>query len=301
MISAVVHQDSDLIPAEVSQRINTDVIDALSAVASDGESRLIVNDSQWFNVVANKKGIIEPKPRVMNSADFLSKKFGNFIESRNWAAGTGEVEIEGQKMDGFIELKLEQEFFSLPKNKILESLKIIFSLDPAANEKIKFYFDILYNLYCSRSYPLVSMIKPISHLLVRAPDRKIRIGLEFETGNIASSFRAFSKLNFLFNENKVDIGVFVTSLNKAECAAKIWPISNRNGSIEELQNRNYRSSLLLPMIEFGFKPDGFDKTAKFLDSDGTLYSPKPSREIQIFDGSKYQKHTYKNTTIWKKL
>ena len=84
----------------------------------------------------------------------------------------------------------------------------------------------------------------------------LRVGLEFETGNIASSFRSLNKLNFLFREGEIDAGVFITSADKGTTAARIWPMSNRNGSFEELERRNYRETISFPVWKFSFAPDG---------------------------------------------
>ena len=75
--------------------------------------------------------------------------------------------------------------------------------------------------------------------------------------NIASSFRSLYKLGFLYSEFEIDAGVFITSIDKNNCATRIWPVSNRNGSFQELKQRNYKRMVVLPLWEFGFAPDGF--------------------------------------------
>ena len=75
--------------------------------------------------------------------------------------------------------------------------------------------------------------------------------------NIASSFRSLYKLGFLYSESEIDAGVFITSIDKNNCATRIWPVSNRNGSFQELKQRNYKRMVVLPLWEFGFAPDGF--------------------------------------------
>ena len=95
-----------------------------------------------------------------------------------------------------------------------------------------------------------------------------RIGLEFETGNIASSFRAINKLQTLFNEDLIDVGVFITSKSKENGAARIWPSSNRNGSFEELSNRKYQTQRSYPHIDISFWPDGYDNSAPYFDEHG---------------------------------
>ena len=120
----------------------------------------------------------------------------------------------------------------------------------------------------------------------------MRIGLEFETGNIASSFRALYKLGFLYNEGEIDAGVFITSVDKNTCACRIWPVSNRNGSFQELNQRNYKRMVVLPLWEFGFAPDGFSDTASFLGSDGQLFAPSATSTVfTATDGSTYDVFT----------
>jgi hypothetical protein len=117
------------------------------------------------------------------------------------------------------------------------------------------------------------------------------VGVEFETGNIASSFRALTKLGNLFSAGKIDAGVFVTSNDKANCAARIWPASNRNGSFEELRRRRYKDNVALPLWEVGFAPDAFDSSAPYLGIDGSLYrpvaSPTVAEEDEEIDGVRY--------------
>ena len=73
------------------------------------------------------------------------------------------------------------------------------------------------------------------------------------------------KLSVLFGTGKIDAGVFITSLDKSKAATRIWPARNRNGSFQELQQRQYRVFAELPLWEIGFAPDGFSSTAKYLD------------------------------------
>lgn len=103
----------------------------------------------------------------------------------------------------------------------------------------------------------------------------IRIDLEFETGNIASSFRALDKLETLFVTGFIEYGVFVTSIDKEHAAARIWPQSNRNGSFAELENRNYRNNRTVPLWEFGFEPDAFDPNGPYFNN-SVLYRPVPT-------------------------
>jgi hypothetical protein len=87
MLSKMVHQDSELIPPNILRLVHGDIFDALASVTANGDSSFIVNDSQWFNIIPNKRGVIEPKPRVMNSADF----------PHSWHLEAGLLEIKNKK------------------------------------------------------------------------------------------------------------------------------------------------------------------------------------------------------------
>ena len=124
-------------------------------------------------------------------------------------------------------------------------------------------------------YPIDGLPESTHHLFVQHEvNRQFKVGVEFETGNIASSFRALRKLSDLFANGSIDAGVFVTSIDKASSATRIWPVSNRNGSFEELRRRNYESGLDLPMLCVGFAPDGFSTEVPHLGQDGELYTIK---------------------------
>ena len=133
----------------------------------------------------------------------------------------------------------------------------------------------LYRKYYLRGcFGLSSDLKELSYLFTEREEHlNVRIGFEFETGNIASSFRALSKLDSLYKQGAIDIGVFVTSIDKGSTATRIWPSSNRNGSFEELKNRDYKRNVEVPLIEYGFRPDRIDSTAPYLFKDGSTYYP----------------------------
>jgi Restriction endonuclease BamHI len=301
MISEIIHIDEELIPKKVREITTRDVISALSEVTANSATKFIINDSEWFNIMPNKKGIIEAKPRVMNSAEYITKKFASGLTKRKWQAGSQEKTLLDQRIDGYLEIQLDEEFYSIDEGKVITVIQKIYE---NSNKKVspKVIFDQVHNLYVIKSYPKTKLIEPFIKLFKKNKANPIRIALEFETGNIASSFRAFSKLNFLFNNNQIDVGIFISSTNKHLGAARIWPVSNRNGSFEELKNRQYRQSLILPMIEIGFSPDKFSqsKEVKFLNSDGSLYLPLKTKEITSLTNGSYSCHKFLNQKIWKK-
>jgi hypothetical protein len=90
------------------------------------------------------------------------------------------------------------------------------------------------------------------------------------------------------------MGVFITSNDKENRAARIWPPSNRNGSFTELDKRNYFDSVYLPLLEFGFAPDAFSKDALYLHEKGYVFKPKPTKRIIVYKGTRYRVFTAGN-------
>jgi hypothetical protein len=95
-------------------------------------------------------------------------------------------------------------------------------------------------------------------------------------------------LNFLFRKGEIDAGVFITSRDKQSTAARIWPVSNRNGSFEELERRNYRETISFPSWELSFAPDGVSQTAPYLARDGTTYEPVNTGRTETVGGVTYE-------------
>ena len=144
-------------------------------------------------------------------------------------------------------------------------------------------------MYIKREmFTLERIPKELHHYFIKTQSSiKLRVGVEFETGNIGSSFRAILKLNNLFLKQHIDIGVFITSNDKNNCATRIWPVSNRNGSFVELENRNYLDNVNLPLVEFGFSPDSFSSKALYLGENGELFAPKRTDRKITFKGRVY--------------
>src|SRR5207244_4405488 len=142
-------------------------------------------------------------------------------------------------------------------------------LDGYSTDHPEASIDELFFRYAKRSCFNISSLDPKFHGYFKpAPaPTTLRVGLEFETGNIASSFRSLNKMNFLFRKGLIDAGVFIASRDKKTTAARIWPMSNRNGSFEELERRNYREMISFPIWELSFAPDGVSQTAPYLGRD----------------------------------
>ncbi len=263
----------DEIPPHAHERVCDDVHHALQSVVTQG-SEFVINDTEWFWV--NPQGQL--RPTVVNSAPFISKKFQDTLRTRGWKT---EATIEGQRIDGYIELPIDPGY-QLDRDTFLD----LFIL--AAREKREERLDrlcaVLYRRYVvRRCHNILVIPKHHHHLFIRAAETPLlRIGLEFETGNISSSFRALSKLESLYVEGAIDAAVFITSLDKESTAARIWPQSNRNGSFEELENRDYLRNFTAPLWEFSFAPDRISINAPYLAKDGSTFLPKDlSKEVMI--------------------
>lgn len=276
------------ISAAIDNQITGAVTQALQAVRTSSNN-FIVNDTLWFALNDRNK----VTPCVMNSAKFISKKFLDELETAGW---TKEKSIIEQTIDAYIEIIPEaSEAYRVSPERFLEyfaSYTRTAEGASAINEAggLDHLFTKLYGSLVSRPFVYPGCLpEHLGKYVERTSERLIlRVGLEFETGNIASSFRSLYKLGFLYSEREIDAGVFITSIDKNNCAARIWPVSNRNGSFQELRQRNYKRMVVLPLWEFGFAPDGFSNTASFLGSDGHLFTALPSGErLTASDGGEY--------------
>ncbi len=262
---------------DATEKIERMVADALQSVVWPlGSSDFVANDSLW---VTSRGTAV-----VMNKADYISETFLNHLrDAHSWKKN---FTIDQQEIDGYLEIELVEAGYTVDESELPSLLqRLIKDGEDVASE-----FPLIYRKYVERAVFQ-------GHGILRDHGRRttsreasnrplFRVGLEFETGNIASSFRAFTKLNHLFLNNHIDCGVFVTALNKAECSTRIWPASNRNGSFEELDNRNYQSSILFPIWEFGFRPDGFSESVPhfyYTKSEGPqAYSPaRTGKSLEI--------------------
>ena len=282
--------------------VKCEVIEALRGISANGVEVFNVNPEIYYGLTASKTGRKTLKPRVMNSADFLSKKLGRELQRRGWHAGNTEMKIRDQKIDGFKEFDLRIEFHSIDLKNYYSVLTEISKHPDFEIEESKYISDWIYFSYIVGSSPQPEKYEEIlKKFFSKTLHRKIRVGLEFETGNIASSFRALSKINYLYSNGEIDFGVFITSFDKKNVATKIWPTSNRNGSFEELNKRQYKDQLTVPLLEIGFEPDKFSEEFEFLASDGTTYMPEETDIVKEFDGIKYCLCRYKNLEIWKRI
>ncbi len=257
----------DAVETSIHERVVQDVTRALSSIVTR-DDRFVVNDSQWFI----RRGSGRPTPCVMNAAKFLSQTFQRTIEDEcHWEK---HKELAGQEIDAYVELPGAGRKHRIPANVLFLDFFRLWC-DRAAPEDVRKEFLACWHRFVQVGLSkLTETAKPFRQFfeITWAGDIPIRVGLEFETGNIASSFRALDKLETLFVTGLIDYGVFITSIDKEHAAAKIWPPSNRNGSFAELENRYYRQNRTVPLWEFGFEPDAFDHSAPYFNNT-SLYKP----------------------------
>ena len=273
------------VPAEASEALNTrvegDVHHALNAVATD-DGKFVVNDTLWFM----RRGNGGVSPCVMNSAKYITSNFQDALrDERDWEK---EKPLAGQTIDNYLAVETTEARYRILTNEdFLEFFNRLCENDMPAD--LLKEFRSAWHQYFRIGVPdLSDLDESVKHMfqLDEGP-RTIRIGLEFETGNIASAFRALTKLESLFQLDEIDFGVFVTSIDKANASARIWPASNRNGSFVELENRNYRSNVSVPLWEFGFEPDEFDQHAPYFNN-RELYVPTETQETETDGETHYQ-------------
>lgn len=263
-----VEHDGEFIPTEILNQAVAIVSDCLNSITTVGD-KFIINDTIHFRRQRNNK----TTPCVMNSANYISRKFQETLASMPGCRG--ETRIIEQDIDGYITLEYAGEGYRIiDKNKLLEVLHDYIEQNGLHEDHIFRLFPMFYGMYVQSDF------YDIKHLPIEAQTlfekvsvrKQFRLGVEFETGNVASSFRALNKLFILFQSKHIDAGIFVTSIDKANSATRIWPVSNRNGSFQELKQRGFMKQISLPLICIGFAPDGFDKNAPFLGRGGSLYN-----------------------------
>jgi hypothetical protein len=257
----------DINEAGIRRKVDGDVRAALQSVITVG-GKFVVNDSLWYGL--DKRGKV--KPRVVNSADFISRTFQRTLVSRGWSIPKASA-LAGQAIDGYIELPLAtgSKGYAPDRNQFRSFFEDYWDDHPT--EDVDRDFLRYYQTYHRRDFFGLGSLdaRYHHHFAEKTVSAKtlLKIGLEFETGNIASSFRALWKLNVLFLAKLIDAGIFITAIDKKNAAGRIWPVANRNGSFEELEHRNYKRNVLLPLWEYSFAPDRFDAAAPHLGRAGT--------------------------------
>ncbi|NCN27294.1 hypothetical protein GW915_06930 [bacterium] len=302
MKTFIVTPGQGILPADVYDKIRDDCLFALNSITANSKEKFIVNPSIWHNLVKNKKGQLNAQPRVINSADYLTKRIGKSLTELGWMAGAKEKTINNQRIDGYLEIDYQGPMFKIPRESFVSFIAFLEKEIPSAikNGDIRKAFNFYYNFYYASSWvdPKYLGIESCNYFKP-TNSRPIRIGLEFETGNIASSFRALHKLEGLFAEGLIDFGVFITSIDRANTSGKIWPLSNRNGSFEELKNRKYSENYLLPRLDIGFSPDAYSEKAKYLSHDGSLFDLEKTNSTVKIQETTFQKFVFNSIEYWK--
>lgn len=265
---------------KAGKKILSDIDHALKAVRTSG-NKFIVNDTVWY--WKNPTGQV--MPTVVNSAKFITSRFQNSLKNeRGWET---EKRLLEQDVDAYTEIAGVFTLYRLDPSRFLDLLhayetELQQSSGPIATP--------LFERYCKRQAPTLSKeMQQFNGFFERHSGAlKLRCAIEFETGNVASSFRAANKLEYLFQEGEIDLGVFITCNDKPSCASRIWPISNRNGSFEELERRGFARALAVPLWQIGFAPDRFDQTVPYLAEDGSLYDMRPTGKTEKINGTVYE-------------
>ncbi|MCG8094900.1 MAG: hypothetical protein JAZ17_14975 [Candidatus Thiodiazotropha endolucinida] len=271
----IVDDNSSFLPPQISQSAIDIVGGALQSITTM-EDKFVVNDTLYYRETKPGKFM----PCVANSAYFLSSKFQAFLDSH--ANANGETTIKGESIDGLITLPyqgLGQQIAD--KNRLLEVLHGFIEDEKLSNSSIYTLFPVFYGMFVERSVFNTERLQGKFQSLFKSQSvsTNFRIGVEFETGNIASSFRALNKLYVLFQKGEIEAGILVTSIDKARSSTRIWPQTNRNGSLQELKSRKYKDQVSFPLISIGFAPDGFSEDAPLLGRNGELLRIHDTGEI----------------------
>lgn len=263
-----IENDGQFVPPSIRDFAIDAVTNALQQITT-GPDGFVVNDALHYRRQRNNK----ITACVMNSANFISKRFQ--LNLAKIPGCRGETKILDQGIDGLITSEFSGYGYRIKdKDDLIKVLHAYIDDKGFPQETVYTFFPMFYGMYVTGDgYDISHLPQRVHHLFEsKHVVRQFRLGVEFETGNVASSFRAINKLFTLFQSDKIDAGVFVTSIDKTSSATRIWPVTNRNGSFQELRQRNYTSQVSLPLICIGFAPDGFNKQAPFLGRTGGLYT-----------------------------
>jgi len=274
----ILHID-ERIPQSVANTVISEVSKSLSSIVTT-EDKFVINDTKWLWLTPKNT----LKPSVVNSAKYITESLKDYLKDNNWEP---EKTLNGQRIDGYREIEIGIDSYQIEEDDYIELLK---ALKESGNSNYGNIATMIYKSYVTSSKPyLMPDLKSFESLFKkRNVTGNYCIGLEFETGNIASSFRALQKLDSLYDLNLIQAGVFITSIDKQRCATRIWPSSNRNGSFEELRNRNYTENRRYPSIDIAFQPDAFSSTAPYLAENGDTYQMENETLVTI-DSNEYIK------------
>lgn len=265
-----IESDNSFLPVVIRDSAIEIIQNCLKSITTI-DNEFIINDSLFYR---------EQKPNrftpcVVNSATYISSKFQAYLDSL--PNTQGETTIQGQSIDGYINIPYSGTGYTIrDRDRLLEVLHGYIEDNELASSFIYTLFPMFYGMFVGRTkFGIEGIPNRFSEQFIPEQiETNYRIGVEFETGNIASSFRALNKLFILFQKGEIEAGIFVTSIDKQRASTRIWPQTNRNGSFQELNSRNYREQVSFPLISIGFAPDRFSNTAPLLGKNGDLYYPK---------------------------
>lgn len=264
----------------IKQLICDEVAKSLNAIKTT-DNCFKVNDTIWQ--WKNAKGNVTPT--VVNSAKFITKIFQSDLKTRSkWSI---EENILDQDLDAYKEFDGIFKLYFLDEKDFLPLLTKLESLTGESSGPIA---TSIFNRLCRNgTSSLTNEEEKVSDFFaLKSVKKALRVGLEFETGNIASSFRAIKKLDHLYLKDCIDLGICITSNSKGNCATRIWPTSNRNGSFQELERRGFRSGISIPLFEVGFEPDDFDINAPYLGEDGNTFFLNKIHETITINNINYE-------------
>lgn len=283
----------NLIPEPVYLSIVSDVTQALNSLVTVGDE-FIVNDTIWRKR-ATKNNRSTLNPIVVNQADFIPKGIERCLENQLGWETQKSLTLPGEDQDLNQVFDAYKGFSSSGFGLVdLESETRVLHDYLEANgpiDLVKFAHGLSVNYRHRRCFLLGSDYQPYRNHFSLWENTEIRVAIEIETGNIASSFRSIHKMTALFAAGQIDVGLLITSSRKRGGATSIWPSSNRNGSIQELNMRGAFANLPFPLIRVGFMPDGLCRTAPYLNSDGSLYHIEPLTTVTIDNVTYTQGHT----------
>jgi hypothetical protein len=293
MKTTFVAPTSNLVPENVYTKILSDVETALNSLQTmDG--KFIVNDTIWRKK-PTKNNRDTMNPVVVNQADFITSGLETYLEKHlGWRAQKSITlsDAEGGAKQTFDAYK---DFRDVKGCKLIgieeEGVILRDFLDKQGAQHFADFARDLRNYYRNRScFGLDPKLGAYATKFSSTKGSSLRVAIEIETGNIASSFRSIYKMSALFSAGAIDVGILITSTKKKGGATSIWPVSNRNGSLEELNNRRAFANLDFPLILVGFMPDGLHKDAPYLSGDGTTYTIESIAKVTL-NGVSYRKGT----------
>ncbi len=274
---------SKVLPSDLKRAVSKDIREALNSLVTV-DDKFIVNDTAW------RKNPTKGNRIVVNQAPFITNGLERYLdESLSWIRqkkidlfsleGDSEEVVgeRGDRLQRFDAYKVFMTNEGMQLKGKTEEAKIlsgrIHQRDSKGLEGLASLAFLLETHYRDRKCFALPISPDLDSQYFKESPAKtpVRVALEIETGNIASSFRSIYKLSVLFRSGEIDVGVLVTSKRKDGGATSIWPPSNRNGSLEELEKRCAFKNLDFPLILVGFMPDGIDESAPYLRANGTTY------------------------------